>query len=92
MEQDMKRTLIIATLAAGLGFSSVPTFAKGYVVNGHTASAAEEHFLASHGFEPGAWVVDGWGISPAATEANVTQAADKAANKCRYVLDVLLCR
>jgi hypothetical protein len=87
----MKRTLIIATLAAGLGFSSVPTFAKGYIVNGHTASVAEQQFLASHGFEPGAWVVDGWGISPAATEANVMPAAEHVAKKCRYVLDVLLC-
>jgi hypothetical protein len=87
----MKKTLFTAALAAGLGFCSVPTFAQGYVVNGHAASAAEAQFLVSHGFEPGAWTINGWGIGPADTESSVQPAAASGAKKCRYVLNALLC-
>ena len=51
----MKKTVITAAVALGLGFFSVPTFAKSYVVNGHAASDAEVQDLVSHGFQPGAW-------------------------------------
>jgi hypothetical protein len=91
MEQEMKKTLFTAALAACLGFCSDPSFAKGYVVNGHAALAAEEQFLIAHGFEPGAWVVDGYGIGPANTQANLQPAANIDGKKCRYVLNVKLC-
>ena len=87
----MRTTLVTAILAAGLGFSSVPSFANGYVVNGHAASAAEEQFLIAHGFEPGAWVVDGYGVGPANTRANLQPAANIDVKKCRYVLNAKLC-
>lgn len=84
--------LVTAALAAGLGFCSVPSFAKGgYVVNGHAASAAEVQFLVSHGFEPGAWRIDGYGIAPADVVPSVQPAAESHAKKCRYALDVRLC-
>jgi hypothetical protein len=44
-EQAMKQTLITIALALGLGFLSTPTFASGYVVNGHAASPAEAQHL-----------------------------------------------
>ena len=53
--------------------------------------AAEEQFLIAHGFEPGAWVVDGYGIGPANTQANLQPAANIDVKKCRYVLNVKLC-
>jgi len=87
----MKKTLITTVLALGLGFLSTPSFAGGYIVNGHAASADEVHLLASNGAQQGAWVVNGFGISAA---GGVQQAAahSKQPNKdCRYVLDVLLC-
>jgi hypothetical protein len=87
----MNKTLFTAALAAGLGFCSVPSFAKGYVVNGHAASAAEEQFLIWQGFAPGSWRMDGYGIGPADTDSSVQPAAAIDAKKCRYVLNALLC-
>ena len=37
----MKKTLITTILALGLGFLSTPSFAAGYIVNGHAASTDE---------------------------------------------------
>ena len=86
----MKKTLITATVALGLGLFSTPTFATGYVVNGHAASPAEAQLLVSNGVQPGAWVVNGYGITPA--DRTSTQPATKStAKKCWYVLDVQLC-
>jgi hypothetical protein len=65
----MKKILAIAAVVAGLGTASSIAHAQGYVVNGHTASPAEVQLLASYGFSSGHWVVDGWGISPAHSEA-----------------------
>jgi hypothetical protein len=96
VEQAMKKTLNIAIAAAlGLGllgspsFAGSPTFAS-YVVNGHAASPAEMQLLASYGVQPGQWVIDGYGISPAVQKASAPAASGSAQN-CRYVLDVMLC-
>ncbi len=85
----MTTTLISAAIALGLGFCGAPAFAKGYVVNGHTASTAEVQLLVSNGVQPGAWVVNGYGISPAAGSAQPS--SENTNQKCWYVLDVKLC-
>ena len=72
-------------------FFSVPTFAKSYVVNGHAASDAEVQHLFSHGFQPGAWVVNGFAITAADAGSNIQPAVESNAKKCWYVLDVQLC-
>jgi hypothetical protein len=89
----MKKTIIIAAVAAALGFVAGPSFAGSYVVNGHAASAAEVQFLVSNGVQPGKWVVNGFGIAPADSgAASVKPAALKNAGRtCWYVLDELLC-
>ena len=88
----MTKTLITTALALGLGLLSTPSFAGSYVVNGRTASPAEAQHLVASGVQPGAWVVNGYGIAPAAERA-VTAPSSTEANgrKCYYVLDVLLC-
>ena len=64
----MKQTLITTVLALGLGFLSAPSFASSYIVNGRAASPAEAQHLVASGVQPGAWVVNGYGIAPAAAE------------------------
>jgi hypothetical protein len=59
----MKQTLITTVLALGLGLLSTPSFASGYVVNGHAASPAEAQHLVAGGIQQGAWVVNGYGIA-----------------------------
>jgi hypothetical protein len=50
--------------------SQHPSFAAGsYVVNGRAASPAEAQHLVASGVQPGAWVVNGYGIAPAAERA-----------------------
>ncbi len=61
----MKQTLITTALALGLGFISTPSFATGYIVNGHAASPAEAQHLVASGVQQGAWVVNEYGIAPA---------------------------
>jgi hypothetical protein len=93
-EQAMKQTLITTALALGLGFlSTAPSFAASYIVNGRTASPAEAQHLVASGVQPGAWVVNGYGIAPAAERAAFTApaATEPRGQKCYYVLDVLLC-
>ena len=85
----MKKTLIAAIAALGFGLLATPSFAGGYIVNGHAASPAEVQLLASYGAKPGNWVVDGDGISPAVQKAAAH--VKTGGNKCYYVLDVLLC-
>ena len=89
----MTKTLITAALALGLGFLSTPSFAGSYIVNGRAASPAEAQHLVANGVQPGAWVVNGYGIAPAAERAAVTAPAstEPSGQKCYYVLDVLLC-
>ena len=89
----MKQTLITTALALGLGFLSSPSFAGGYIVNGRTASPVEAQHLVASGVQPGAWVVNGYGIAPAAERAAFTASAanESSGQKCYYVLDVLLC-
>ena len=87
----MKKILIITVLALGLGLVSAPSNAGGYVVNGHTASAAEVQLLVATGVQPGAWVVNGYGVSPAAENANLPSSTERQGKRCSYVLDVLLC-
>jgi hypothetical protein len=73
----MTKTLITAAaVAVALGFFSTPTFAKSYIVNGHTASAAEVQHLASHGFQPGAWAVSGFAITAADARSRIQPAVD----------------
>jgi len=86
----MTKPLITAAIALGLGLVSAPSFAKGYVVNGHAASTAEVQLLVSNGVQPGAWVVNGYGIAPASVSTTQT-ATDNTGSKCWYVLDVKLC-
>jgi hypothetical protein len=57
-------SLTIAAIVSGVVMAS-PSNAQRYIVNGHVASDAETHYLASQGFTTGEWVVDGWGIGPA---------------------------
>ena len=87
----MMKTLITTTvLALGLGF--LTTFAGGHIVNGRAASPAEAQHLVANGVQPGAWVVNGYGIAPAAVEkATVRSENEISGKKCYYVLDVLLC-
>jgi hypothetical protein len=89
----MKQTLITTALALGLGFLSSPSFASSYIVNGRAASPAEAQHLVTSGVHPGAWVVNGYGIAPAAERASFTTPAanEPSGQKCYYVLDVLLC-
>jgi len=89
----MAKTLITTALALGLGLLSTPSFAAGsYVVNGRAASAAEAQHLVASGVQPGAWVVNGYGIAPAAERAVTAPSSTEASGKkCYYVLDVLLC-
>jgi hypothetical protein len=87
----MQRVLAIAAIALGLGMFNHPTYADGYVVNGHAASPTEVQLLASYGARPGQWVVDGYGISPAVEKAEARTSTGNDTRKCWYVLDVLLC-
>jgi hypothetical protein len=88
----MKQTLITTALALGLGFLSTPSFASGYVVNGHAASPAEALQLVASGVQQGAWVVNGFGIAPAEHASFTAPAAtEPSGKKCYYVLDVQLC-
>jgi hypothetical protein len=92
MEPAMQKTLISSIVALGLGLLGSPAFAAGYTVNGHAASPAETQLLASYGAQPGNWVVDGYGISPAVRKAVAqTDTGNVNGKKCYYVLDVLLC-
>jgi len=85
----MTKTLITTALALGLGLLSTPSFAASYVVNGRAASPTEAQHLVANGVQPGAWVVNGYGIAPAAFTASAS--AEPSGQKCYYVLDVLLC-
>ncbi len=89
----MMKTLITTTvLALGLGFFSAPSFASNYIVNGRAASPAEAQLLVTNGVQPGAWVVNGYGIAPAERTSFTAPASTEASGKkCYYVLDVLLC-
>ena len=87
----MNKIMFTTTLVAAICFQSLPSFANGYIVNGEAASDTQLQFLVSHGFQPGAWVMDGYGIGPANTNTGVQQAVDSEEKKCRYVLEVLLC-
>jgi hypothetical protein len=91
-EPAMTKTLITTALALGLGLLSTPSFAGSYIVNGRAACPAEAQHLVANGVQPGAWVVNGYGIGPAAERASLTPAStEPSGKKCYYVLDVLLC-
>ena len=88
----MTKTLITTALALGLGLLSTPSFAASYVVNGRAASPAEAQHLVANGVQPGAWVVNGYGIAPAErTSFTAPASTEPSGQKCYYVLDVLLC-
>jgi len=46
--------------------------------------------LVSNGVQPGAWVINGYGIAPASASTTQT-ATDNTGSKCWYALDVKLC-
>ena len=88
----MKQTIITTALALGLGFLSTPSFAAGYVVNGHAASQGEAQLLVANGAQSGTWVINGYGIAPAEHASLSSRPATEPPGKtCYYVLDVLLC-
>jgi hypothetical protein len=87
----MTKTLITTALALGLGLLSTPSFATGYIVNGHAASPAEAQHLVASGVQQGAWVVNGYGIAPAEHASFTPPATEPGGKQCYYVLDVLLC-
>ena len=88
----MREALAIAAVMVGLGSATFPAHAQGYTVNGRGASQAEAQLLASHGAQPGQWLVDGYGISTAKAGDKIQQpTASNKGRKCWYVLDVLLC-
>ena len=62
--------------------------AQRYLVNGHPATLGEEQILASHGFNAGAWRMDGWGISQ--DVAHTDFVPGRRLSQCRFVLDVPL--
>ena len=70
-----------------------PDAISSYIVNGHVASPAEAQHLVATGVQQGAWVVNGYGIAPAAERATFAAPAanEPSGKKCYYVLDVLLC-
>jgi hypothetical protein len=91
-EQAMKQTLI-TTLALGLDFLSLlmapsAAHAQRYLVNGHPATAGEEHILVSYGFDAGAWRMDGWGVSLDMAHADFVP--EPRLPQCHYVLSVPL--
>lgn len=86
----MKQVAIAIAVALGLGMFSPATYAGSYFVNGHAASPAEVQLLVSYGAQPGHWRVDGYGIS-SDDDAHAQPVSEKSGEKCRYVLDVLLC-
>lgn len=65
------KNLFFAALTAvilGLGattMASTTANAQEFTVNGKPATVAQAEYLVSHGFAPGDWVIDGWGIAPA---------------------------
>jgi hypothetical protein len=84
MEQAMKQALT-TTLALRLCVLSAPAaLAQRYLVNGHPATAREEQALASHGFDAGAWRVDGWGISLDVAHADFVP--EPRSPQCHYAL------
>jgi hypothetical protein len=86
-ELTMMKTLITTTvLALGLGLLSTPSFASGYVVNGHAASPAEAQVLVASGVQQGAWVVNGYGIAPAERASFTPPATEPSGKKCYYAL------
>ena len=89
----MTKILITTALALSLGLLSTPSLAGSYIVNGRAASPAEAQHLVARGVQPGAWVVNGYGIAPEAERAAFTAPAssEPSGQKCYYVLDVRLC-
>lgn len=85
-----KAFLVSLTIAmiAGNSLMASSANAQRYLVNGHAATEAEEQHLVSYGFAAGAWRMDGWGVSPDASNAAFIPSPRAA--QCRYVLDVPL--
>jgi hypothetical protein len=88
----MREALAIAAVMVGLGCATFPAHAQGYTINGRGASQAEAQLLASHGAQPGKWLVDGYGILTAEAGDKIQRSTtSNKGSKCWYVLDVLLC-
>ena len=72
----MGKFLALAAVTVALNVFAPLAHAQDYVVNGHAASKAEAHFLASYSAQPGNWA---------------PPIAQTSGRKCWYVLDVQLC-
>ena len=61
--RNLKIFAVLAALAAGLAAISLPALAQnyGYYWNGHPASYDQASYLASLGYPPGAYAIDGYG-------------------------------
>jgi hypothetical protein len=57
----MKRTLVTAVAAVGLGLITAPVQAGGYAANGHTTWPEQVLFPSAHDTLPGPWIVTGRG-------------------------------
>lgn len=77
----------LATIASGL-LTAPDAQAQRYLVNGQPATVKEEQLLISYGFAPGAWRMNGWGISLDVARADF--APEPSPPQCRSVLGVLL--
>jgi len=86
----VRASFAIATAVAALIAASPSASAQHYLVNGHPASVAQAHYLASQGMPSGDWQIDGWGISPATSDHSRPVVADANNGRCWYVLDVPL--
>ena len=79
---------------AGCGTPSQPHRLEVYpvsgtlLVNGHPATPQQEQYLASYGFNPGAWRMNGWGITQDVAHADFVPEARLP--QCHYVLGVPL--
>ena len=90
----MAKTLITTALALGPWSSQHPQLRRRQLHREWPSRLSRQaQHLVANGVQPGAWVVNGYGIAPAAERAAFTAPASTEASgqKCYYVLDVLLC-
>ena len=87
----MKNLFAIAMITGALGLSSLPAEAQTYIVNGRDASQAQAQYLASHGFQPGHWSMDGFGITLVSATPDTKAVVRTGGRSCRSVFYVRLC-
>jgi hypothetical protein len=82
--------LAIATAALNI-FAPAVGHAQDYIVNGHNASKAEAHFLASFSAQAGTGRSMDMAYRELPIEHPAPPVVKTAGRKCWYVLDVQLC-